>query len=196
MATVINVSIDARKRRDALDTRHLLAKAAAGIRSSVVKRISTCSTPPNSPLTIAGKGSSKPLRDTGQLMASITYRANSEMAVIGTSRKGARTVNDGAVIRPRKPSGWLWIPASRKYRRMLNQYGGSITALISHLRKNGSCYRKGNAFFVRYSSRREEMVFVLRKSVTVPARPFMYFSDDDRAFIRKTLGEIVNEKDT
>ena len=40
----------------------------------IVRRISTIQDPPNAPLTIARKGSSKPLIDTGHLKQSIRYQ--------------------------------------------------------------------------------------------------------------------------
>jgi phage gpG-like protein len=50
----------------------LLGQQATGI---MKQRIADGLTPPNRPSTIARKGSSKPLIDTGQLRASITHKA-------------------------------------------------------------------------------------------------------------------------
>jgi hypothetical protein len=58
----------------------------------IKQRIANGIAPPNSPYTIARKGSSKPLIDTGQLRNSITY----QVEIGGAMRRGAIEFREGA----------------------------------------------------------------------------------------------------
>lgn len=62
-----------RTRKQAIE---LLAQSFVG---QIQKRIAAGIPPPNSPATIAAKGSSKPLIDTGQLRTSITYAVDGHL---------------------------------------------------------------------------------------------------------------------
>lgn len=48
------------------------------VRVDIVKSIDKTNTPPNSPVTIARKGSSKPLVDTGLMRSSVSFQVRSE----------------------------------------------------------------------------------------------------------------------
>lgn len=48
------------------------------IRSDIVQSINQTNTPPNSPLTIKQKGSSKPLVDTGKMRASVSFQVRAK----------------------------------------------------------------------------------------------------------------------
>jgi hypothetical protein len=56
-----------------LKTEEALGLMGMKIQSLIQRKIDSIDSPPNSPETIARKGSSKPLIDTGQLRQSITY---------------------------------------------------------------------------------------------------------------------------
>ena len=56
----------------------------------------------NAPLTVALKGSSKPLADTGLLLSSINGRVEGDKAIISTNRIGARINNEGGKITAKK----------------------------------------------------------------------------------------------
>ena len=182
-----------------LDRKGLLKKAAIYQQSSTVSKISNTTNPANAPLTVAIKGSSKPLADTGLLMSSITHRVGEDRAIIGTSRRGARMANYGGDIRPRNARD-LWIPANRKIRKELMTYGGKVGPLIRQYKSSGHyVFRRGNSFFARKRGSKQSkpiMLFILKKSVTVPARPFMYFSEKDMERIGKIMKESIIEKDT
>ena len=178
-----------------LDEQALLAKAARYQVSSTQDKIRKTTSPGNAPLTRAIKGSGLPLRDTGSLLSSITYKVEGDRAIVGTNRQGARLNQEGGVIIPKKGQ-WLWIPASRSIRSQLRSYGGSITRLIQSYKSNGSyIYKKGGAFFARAKGKggRETMLFILKKQVTIPARPFLYFSTEDVAIIEKMLGGTIEK---
>ena len=48
------------------------------MRGQIVQSISTWTDPPNAPYTVAMKGFNAPLRDTGQLMRSISFEVNGD----------------------------------------------------------------------------------------------------------------------
>lgn len=178
------------KQKALTQTRTVLEKIARQMRSSAINKIQKTSSPINAPLTIALKGSSKPLRDTGQLMSSINYRImDDSTAKVGTNRIGARLQQEGGVIKPQK-SNLLWIPANKKVKSQLRAYHYSITAYIKALKVSGSVYKKGKAFFyLKKGQKKPEMLFVLKPSVTIPARPYLYCSDKDRLDVKMILKE-------
>lgn len=177
-----------------LDSGKHLRRAARYQASEVVKRIASKAAPPNAPLTVAIKGSSKPLRDTGLLESSIAYRVEGAVATIGTNRIGARLQNEGGTIRPRKARK-LWIPANRNVRNMLRN-SGSIASLISSLRSQGySCYTRGNAFMYGKKGEKQQVLFILKDSIVIPSRPFMYFNADDARRIGQIMKEVTLDED-
>lgn len=173
-----------------LDSDKYLRRAARYQASETVKRIASKTTPSNAPLTVAIKGSSKPLRDTGLLQNSIAYRVEGNTAIIGTNRIGARLQNEGGTIKPKKARK-LWIPANKKVRAMLRN-AGTITALIKKLNGQGyGCFRRGKAFMYCKKGEKPEVLFILKDSVVIPARPFLYFTNDDIKAIGKIMKEVV-----
>lgn len=56
------------------DSETALGMLGESIRGDIIRSIDKTNTPPNSPVTIARKGSSKPLVDTGLLRASVTFQ--------------------------------------------------------------------------------------------------------------------------
>lgn len=176
-----------RRCRVNFDMRRTLDRAGRYMVGSTIQKIRALESPANAPLTVRLKGSTKPLRDTGALMASITSRVEGDKAIIGTNRIGAHANQFGAVVMPKKGK-WLWIPASHRIRTELRNLGGSISALLRKYRSEGYCCkaaRKGatDTAMVAYpgrSSRRKAVVlFILKSHVEIPKRPFLYFDEDD-----------------
>jgi phage gpG-like protein len=67
--------------------------------SSTQRKIRTGVQPANAALTTAVKQNAKTLRDRGQLMASITCRADASKATVGTNHIGAKVNQFGMTIR-------------------------------------------------------------------------------------------------
>lgn len=177
------------------DLQRRLDRAGRRMVSSTQAKISGTSSPANAPLTTALKGSSKPLRDTGALMASINHRVEGLTVRVGTNRLGARINQQGGTIQA-KPGKMLWIPASRAVKTRLAGAGGSIGRLLNRYRRSYWLYRKGNAFFARPKrgdARKEVMLFILRRSVTIPARPFLYVDDKDEQMLRSVFSGFVEK---
>lgn len=165
----------------------LVKKLASQAESFVVKRISNGIPPAISPLTAAVRGSGKPLQDTGALMASIHSGADSKGGFVATSHEAAAVNHFGATIKPKRAKK-LWIPASAETRRLMRRYSPTPSGLIKALKAAG--YRlwtskSGKAFMAQAPREKQPFVlFVLRSSVEIPARPFLYLDDLQHETIR------------
>lgn len=163
--------------------------------SSTQKKIRSGIQPANAPLTVAVKQGNRTLRDRGQLMASFSSRASEDQTVVGTNHVGARLNQFGGTIRPKKGK-WLWIPAGARTRRLQRRYGFSATQVIQGLKGDGykvwmvSKKKTGGAFMAQKGMGKPFALFILKKSVTVPARPFLFVSDEDR----RILGEMLTRE--
>ncbi|WP_304223116.1 phage morphogenesis protein [Gracilinema caldarium] len=142
--------------------------------SLVQKNIEQGSWAPNAGLTAAVKQGNKPLRDRGQLLSSITYRAEGSKVVVGTNHPAAELLHNGGTVRPVKSKA-LAIPAGPWVRTMMRGTDLSPRILLDQLRGSGwSIWRQGNVILGRKQRSKEPLpLFILRTTVTVPARPFM-----------------------
>ncbi len=159
--------------------------------SAIQKNIESNINPKNSPLTQKiKKGKNTTLRDSGTLRKSLTARHTENSAEVGTNVPYAKIHNppDGrkeTVIRPKK-SKYLCIPAGPFTRRKFRQYGWSPREVISGLEADGYSvyrpYKKGggrraNVIMAKKEGEKAKVIFILKKSITIPARPFMYLSN-------------------
>jgi len=161
--------------------------------SLVQKNIRDGDWEPNAPLTRAIKGSAKPLMDAGHLVASITYRVEGNRVIVWTSRPGADVVHSGGMIRATK-SKFLTIPANRNTRRLMESYGLTPRTCIEGMRKAGFnvFFRQskgGQSGVVMYlppkvrKNTKPIVLFILKKEVTIPARPFLRLPNDSLAIL-------------
>ena len=163
--------------------------------STVQKNIEKDITPANAALTQEVKQGNKTLRDTGRLRASLTARHSESEAVVGTNVPYAQVHNreDGrseTVIRAKSGKS-LAIPASARVRTFQRRYGFSAREVIKGLQKdNYSVFRPlkngkpGNVIFAqkkvisRKTMRGASIpLFILKKSVVIPTRPFLFIPD-------------------
>ena len=163
--------------------------------SAVQKNIEKGITPANAALTQEVKKGDKTLRDTGRLRASLTARHSENEAVVGTNVPYAETHNpqDGrseTVIRAKNGKS-LAIPASAQVRTFQRRYGFSASEVIKGLQKDGYTVfrplkngKPGNVIFAQKKTiSRKTMrgtsvpIFILKKSVKIPARPFLFIPD-------------------
>lgn len=187
------------KKRDLnLSSAEINKRIGAYMVSSTQKKIRNGNFKRNAPLTVAVKRNNKPLQDTGLLMSSITYRSDAEKAVIGTNRQGA-ALNQFGGTKTAKGGRFLWIPASAKTRSLLRRYG-NISRLINGLKNEGyhtwtqPTKSGGRVFLYRKGSKgKTEALFYLKKSVNIPARPFLYISNDDKAALNLTVLNTIQE---
>ncbi len=158
--------------------------------SAVQKNIESNIKPDNAPLTKAVKKGSNTFRDTGNLKSSLTARHSDTSAEIGTACPYARVHNpdDGkseTVIKPKRAK-YLCLPASPKTRTFFRRYGWSPREVIAGLESSGySVYRpykkgtsiRGNVIMAKKGKGKPEAIFILKRQVKIPARPFMYLED-------------------
>jgi phage gpG-like protein len=152
---------------------------------------------PLSPATAAYRGAGRPLQDTGALRDSITFKVIDERTVtVGTNKPYAAIQNNGGVIRAKK--NWLWIPAAGT-RQLQRRYGYSPTEVLNGLKAAGySIFRKGRTMCYREKRKKrnengklqnvDHVLYYLKKSVEIPARPFFYLTDKDVGLLMKEAG--------
>lgn len=170
--------------------------------SAIQKNIESGVKPDNAPLTKSVKQGNSTLRDSGKLRASLTARHSEKEAAVGTNVPYARLHNpeDGrseTVIRPRNAK-FLCIPAGPETRKLFRKYGWSPREVIAGLEAKGFAvfrpYKKGggersNVIMAKEKGEKAFAVFVLKKSIKIPARPFMFLPDDVMAAVEKRIGE-------
>ena len=147
--------------------------------------------PPNAPLTAAVKGGTKTLRDNGELMASIAAHSGTDWASAGTNKKQASALQHGKTITA-KGKG-LWLPANANTRRLYRKYNAqSPGALIAAMKGDGySFFKMGKVFCARKKGAAPFAVFIIKKQVTIPARPFIAITAGARKAIKKIWGDAV-----
>lgn len=158
--------------------------------SSTQRKIAGGIQPPNAPLTVAVKQNSKTLRDRGQLMTSINARPSANDVSIGTNRMGARINHFGGTIRAKK--NWLFIPAGADTRKMQRKFGTKPGDCIRGMRRAGfsiwfQTNPKSGVVMARAKQGRDKkpwVLFVLKKQVKIPARPFLTVDKRDRQVIQ------------
>jgi phage gpG-like protein len=173
-----------------------MRQAAAYLRSSADRKIKAGVPPPNSPLTAAIKRGNLTLRDTNSLAASIAPHSGATWADASTNKKQARILQEGGVIRPKKAKA-LWIPAGPETRRLMTKYGATSPArLIAAMEADGygffkhpeskvfCAYKKSTGKgegknLTLHKNAKVFALFIVRSSVTIPARPFLYIDGRD-----------------
>lgn len=168
--------------------------------ASTQRKIRDGIAPPNAPLTVAVKKNNLPLRDRGQLMSSITSKSSASNVTIGTNRIQAKLMQYGGTITAK--GTWLWIPGDPKTRTLQRRYGFSPTAVMKGLRSEGIRVwvqsKKGSSTGVVFAKRgkrgKQWTVYILKKSVKIPARPFLFFDDLDKDVINSYLTEAIEIK--
>lgn len=187
----INVTFEIKTESIVINAKDLTLKVARYMESSTVRKIRNGILPPNAPLTTAVKGSNLTLRDTGLLMTSITHRQEGDEAYVGTSRIGARLQQLGGTIQAKK-SKWLWIPASGRTRSLQRRYGYRPGSMVKAMKASGWSVWftretvKGRCVFAKRKGKKEStgfLLFILKKRVAIPARPFLFVDDQDRKVI-------------
>jgi phage gpG-like protein len=154
---------------------------------------------PLAPATAAHRGEGKPLQDTGGLRDSITFGVVDGRTVsVGTNKPYARLQNNGGVIRAKK--NWLWIPGPglRKIERR-DGVGFGPANVIRYYKDRG--YKtfiaggKGRRLTFCYRSKRKiqgeykvYVLYYLKKSVEIPARPFFYLTAAETALLMEEVG--------
>lgn len=173
------------------DLSRFYRRAGSYMKSSTLKRINTGVLPSNAPLTVAVKRGSRTLRDSGLLMASITSKSTASQAYVGTNHVAAKTNQFGAVIKAKKK--WLLIPASSETRKLQRRFGYRPSHCIENMKKAGYAIwwqtnsTTGVVMARTKDKERSFVLFITKKSVKIPARPFLVISAQDASVIMELL---------
>lgn len=161
--------------------------------SSATRKINSGIPPENAPLTQEVKQGNKTLRDNGQLMASIAPQNGREWASAQTNLRYAKIQQEGGTIQG-KGKG-LWIPASAKTRSLMRRYNAQMPGeLIQSMKGDGySFFRTGKVFCARKKNGEPFALFIIKQSVTIPARPFMHIDEKDEKHITREIQNAVHE---
>lgn len=144
----------------------------------------------NSPLTQSLKAGSKPLRNAGTLLSSIKHKvvANANAVEIGTAYRYAKILHFGGVIRP-KQARYLTIPAGPKTKDCMRKYGFVPRECIAGMGAAGwkiwPSFTKSPVILAQWRKNPPFVLFILKRSVTIPARPFLELTDKDRSLIAR-----------
>ncbi len=152
---------------------YLLSMLASIAVSQVQKNIQKGSWTPNAALTTSVKGSSLPLRDRGQLLSSFFPGIADDKAIVGTNHIAARILHDGGTITPKR-TRFLAVPAGGQTRAFMRQYGATPRACIEGMKAAGySIFFSGPVLMAKKKEERAYALFIMKRSVKIPARPFM-----------------------
>lgn len=170
-----------------------MRKVSKYLVSSAVRKINGNIQPENAPLTQEVKQGNKTLRDNGQLMASIAPQNGKDWAAAQTNLKYAKIQQEGGTIHG-KGKG-LWLPASAKTRTLMRHYNAQKPAeLIQAMKQDGySFFRTGKVFCAKKKKGEPFALFIIKQSVTIPARPFLHIDEKDEKHITKEIKKAVHE---
>jgi phage gpG-like protein len=176
-----------------------MRKAAQYLQSSADRKIKSGVPPPNAPLTAAVKGGSQTLRDSNSMARGIAPHSGALWADASTNAKQARILQEGGTITAKKARA-LFIPAGPKTRYLMKQYGAHTPGdLIKAMKADGydffykdkvfCAYKKGKPLKRGGTGKKGEdfALFIVRRSVTIPARPFLYHDGKDAAYLFNLL---------
>ena len=180
----------------------VLKEIAPIVRDFIVENIKNGDHKPNSPLTKRVKGSSKPLMDTGQLRASITYVVNKDVLKVGSNLVYAPVHQFGATITP-KVAKKLTLPATRKVKKLTMAKGvrGTLNMLegmgyrVVFLKKSVIAVPpkgvKAGRYGLAVKGKNAEVVYIRKDKVVIPARPFLYLDEAQVRFVRQRIIEVL-----
>jgi len=170
----------------------VMRKAAMYLQSSADKKISGGVNPANAPLTQEVKRGGQTLRDRGELAQSVAPHSGELWADASTNLAYARIQQEGGTVTPKNAKA-LFIPASAKTRTLMRSYGASTPGkLIKAMEADYGFFRAGRVFFAYKKGKgknrgKEFALFIISKSVKIPARPFLYIDEKDEACLLKLV---------
>lgn len=171
-----------------------MRKVSKYLVSSAVRKINGNIQPENAPLTQEVKQGNKTLRDNGQLMARIAPQNGKDWAAAQSNAKASKILQDGGEIKAKKKA--LAIPASHQTRELMRKYNAQKPReLIEALKADGySVFRlknengkSTNILLAKKGKGKPFALFLLKKSVKIPARPYLYIDDADELYITKEI---------
>lgn len=178
-----------------------MRKISKYLQSSAVGKINRGIKPENSPLTQELKQGKETLKgDTGNLMGSIAPHHGKTWAAASTNLSYARINQEGGTITAKGKA--LAIPASFQTKQLMRKYNAQKPReLIESMKADGySVFKLKNAngkstniILAKKGRGKPFALFLLKRSVKIPARPFLYIDDADERYITKEIKKAVHE---
>jgi len=129
-----------------------------------------------------GSGSGGPLNASGDLKKSIVHNVQSATKVeVGTPLIYAPLMQEGGTVKPKKAKK-LAIPASRKIASMSSTIG--VMATLKKYESMGYSIWFTLKAIMGTKGEKTKHLFIRKDSVDIPARPFMYMSDETKKTIQ------------
>ena len=162
----------------------------------IQKNIDNVKEPRNAPITLKVKGRKPPLRDKGHLRNSIAGKVEGLKVIAGTNLRYAPIQHFGGTITPKK-SKTLVIPADKKIRREVETLG--VRGYLEKLKGEGweIVFRKRVILGIPPAKRKKskpKLLFVRKEEVTIPARPFMYLTEEQLRGLQELAERILFEE--
>lgn len=133
-------------------------------------------------------GSPSHLQDSGHLQRSVHYRVTADGIKWATRHRAAALHQFGGVVRPKRGK-WLAIPVGRGRRSLTGAGLGALMRRVpDQVRLVFHDGARGSAFWSPDGKGDGELLFVLRRKVTMPARPFLLLQGEDTLAMADVFG--------
>lgn len=174
------------------DTAPFMEKVALFAESAIQKNIESNIPPANAPLTVALKNGSKTLKGKGTLRQ-LHSSYSKTTATVTSPAPYARIQNEGGTIFP-KNAKYLCVPVNTNIQKLTMQTKSVRNALktlegqgyiIYRPYRRGSSTARANVIMGKKKTGKPELLFILKKSITIPKREFMKLSKRQLAHIDK-----------
>lgn len=169
--------------------------------TSAVRKINAGVAPENAPLTQSVKRGNKTLRDTGALMASIAPQNGRDWAAAQTNLPYARMMQEGGTVTAKGRA--LALPASSRTRKLMREFNAQKPReLVEAMKAAGYSVfvskkagtDEGGVLMAKKGTRGKPFaLFIIRRSVKIPARPFLYIDEKDERFFTRLVQKAVHE---
>jgi len=195
----VRVSYQFKKRSKPIpkDLSAVMRRGASYLVSTAQRRIKTGLRPKNSALTESVKGGTTPLMDSGSYLASIAGKSSATTAQAGTNKKQARLLQEGGIVKAKRAKN-LAIPAGAKTRTLMRRYGMTPRTCIEAMEADGySIYltpRSQVLWAKKGKTGRPFPLFILKKSIRIPARPHLYIDAQDEIVILRMIENAIGWK--
>ena len=130
-------------------------------------------------ITPHSKNSGTTLVKFGKLVNSITHVVSGNHVIVGTNLKYARILHEGGTIRPVKAK-YLAIPLTKE------------AAVRKPRDWQGTFIRKG-IIFRSLEGGKIDTLYALKTQVVIPARPYMYISEDTSSRLRNLINSYLDK---
>lgn len=166
-----------------LDMAEVHQRIAETLHTNTQKRFKSGTDPDGIPWRKPKWRTGDTLNDTGGLLGSILTKSSAAFAAVGTNKEYAKIHQFGGVIKPKtaKCLAIPWSPKAKGY-GYARRFPRKLTLVWPKGSKSGWLVESGG-------SRRKhtKLHYLLRHQVTMPERPYLGISDDDRTDVADVI---------